>query len=180
MTPFNTFPPKSRPALLDELASLTSIERGSRVEEFRQRAAPDGSDPIIRGPYFKYQVWAEGKNQSSRVPAHEVDALRQDLENGKRFAEVTEELADLAIAQSRELRKAITPKAALASGQELLEKKSPSPVPRGKIPGNRKAPRHDPNRNRATWHRVRDPIFRVFVAECFLCGSHRNHGKPAQ
>ena len=139
MTPFNTFPPKSRPALLDELASLTSIERGSRVEEFRQRAAPDGSDPIIRGPYFKYQVWAEGKNQSSRVPAHEVDALRQDLENGKRFAEVTEELADLAIAQSRELRKAITPKAALASGQELLEKKTSKPSASRKDTGKPKS-----------------------------------------
>lgn len=139
MTPCNTFPPKSRPALLDELASLTSIERGSLVEEFRQRAAPDGSDPIIRGPYFKHQVWAEGKNQSSRVPAHEVDALRQDLENGKRFAQVTAELADLAIAQSRELRKAIIPKAALASGQELLEKKTSKPSASRKDTGKPKS-----------------------------------------
>lgn len=129
MTPFNTLSPKSRLALLDELASLTSIERGSLFEEFRQRAAPDGSAPIILGPYFKHQVWAEGKNQSARVPAHEVDALRQDLENGKRFAEITAQLADLAITQSRELRKAITPKQALASGQELLEKKTPRAVP---------------------------------------------------
>ena len=168
MAPSNTPPPKSRQALLDELASLTSIERGTLFEEFRQRAAPDGSDPIILGPYFKFQVWAEGKNHSSRVPAHEVEALRQDLANGKRFAEVTSELAGLAIAQSREQRKAITPEAALASGKELLEKKTPGAVPRGKVPGNRKAPRHYPSANRAKWHRLRDPNFRAFVAECSL------------
>lgn len=139
MTPSNTPPPKSRQALLDELASLTTIERGSLFEEFRQRAAPDGSDPIILGPYFKFQVWAEGKNHSSRVPAHEVEALRQDLENGKRFAEVTSELAGLAIAQSREQRKAITPKAALASGQELFEKKNSKSSASGKDTGKRKS-----------------------------------------
>ena len=139
MTTSNTPPPKSRQALLDELASLTSIERGTLFEEFRQRAAPDGSDPIILGPYFKFQVWAEGKNHSSRVPAHEVEALRQDLENGKRFAEVTSELAGLAIAQSREQRKAITPKAALASGQELFEKKNSKSSASGKDTGKRKS-----------------------------------------
>ena len=139
MTPYNTPPPKSRQALLDELASLTSIERGTLFEEFRQRAAPDGSDPIILGPYFKFQVWAEGKNHSSRVPAHEVEALRQDLENGKRFAEVTSELVGLAIAQSREQRKAITPKAALASGQELLEKKNSKSSASRKDTGKRKS-----------------------------------------
>ena len=139
MTPSNTPPPKSRQALLDELASLTSIERGTLFEEFRQRAAPDGSDPIILGPYFKFQVWAEGKNHSSRVPAHEVEALRQDLENGKRFAEVTSELAGLAIAQSREQRKAITPKAALASGQELFEKKNSKSSASRKDTGKRKS-----------------------------------------
>ena len=139
MTPSNTPPPKSREALLDELASLTSIERGTLFEEFRQRAVPDGSDPIILGPYFKFQVWAEGKNHSSRVPAHEVEALRQDLENGKRFAEVTSELVGLAIAQSREQRKAITPKAALASGQELLEKKNSKSSASRKDTGKRKS-----------------------------------------
>jgi hypothetical protein len=129
MATSESLPTKSRQALLDELASLTTIERGTLFEEYRQRAAAAGSSPIQLGPYFKHQSWVAGKNHSSRVAPHEVEALRLDLEHGKRFAQITAELADLAIAQSRENRKALTPKAAIASEQALVEKKTPPRMP---------------------------------------------------
>lgn len=124
MTTSNSLPTNTRQALLDELAGLTSIERGTLFEEYRTKAGADGSAPTKLGPYFKHQCWTQRKNRSARVSAVEVPALRQDLQNGKRFLEITEALADMAIAESRAKRKALTPAAAEASASEFVAKKN--------------------------------------------------------
>ena len=93
-----------REAILEELASLTSIERGSLSEEFRERPAPDGQGMIRKGPYFKIQLWENRRNRSRRVPAREVSLLRTHLKNGDRFNQLVDELAAIAIAFGREQR----------------------------------------------------------------------------
>jgi mannitol-1-phosphate/altronate dehydrogenase len=95
-----------REAIFAELASLHSIERGSLTEEYRERPASDGKGIVRNGPYFKHQCWENGRNRSRRVPLEEVPHLRDDLENGQRFDRLVDNLASLAIAESRERRAA--------------------------------------------------------------------------
>jgi topoisomerase IA-like protein len=73
---------------------------------------------VNRGPYFKHQCWENGKNRSTYIPPVQIGALREDLENGKRFQQITDELAAAAIQQSRARR------AATAPSSETLEKKT--------------------------------------------------------
>ena len=71
-----------RNELLAQLAAITSMERGTLSEEYREVPAADGSGTLRWGPYFKHQCWEQGKNRSTRVPTSCVDGLREDLENG--------------------------------------------------------------------------------------------------
>jgi hypothetical protein len=95
-----------REAILTELASLHSIERGTLSEEYRERPAPNGNGIVRNGPYFKHQCWENGRNRSRRVPATEVPLLRDDLDNAQRFDRLVESLASLAIAEGRQRRAA--------------------------------------------------------------------------
>ena len=96
----------ARQSALAELASLTSIEFGTLSEVYRDKPLADGHDAVRRGPYFKHQCWENGRNRSTYIPSGQVEALRQDLENGRRFQQITGELAASAIQQSRARRAA--------------------------------------------------------------------------
>ena len=105
-----------RKALLAELTSLTSMERGTLTEEYREHPAPEGSGAIRLGPYFKHQCWEKGRNRSARVPASCVGILREDLENAQRFDELTNRLEELAVENSRARRVALSAKGESAAG----------------------------------------------------------------
>jgi hypothetical protein len=114
-------PEMARQTALAELASLTSIEFGTLSEFHRGKPAADGNSAVRRGPYFKHQCWENGRNRSTYIPAEQIESLRQDLENGKRFNQITSELAAAAIQQSRAKRAAVS----LALG--TVEKKTSKP-----------------------------------------------------
>jgi len=96
-----------REALLAQLASIFTIERGSLFEEYREVPKPGGNGTLRKGPYFKHQCWEDKKNRSKRIPANEIPFLREDLENGKHFELIIEELTELNIANARERRNSI-------------------------------------------------------------------------
>jgi mannitol-1-phosphate/altronate dehydrogenase len=106
----------TRKAILAELQSLTSMARGSLAEEFREQPAPGGSGTKRLGPYFKHQFWENGRNHSARVPAACVERLREDLQNGKRFEQLTAQLAALAIEEGAARRAALVAKPATDAG----------------------------------------------------------------
>lgn len=93
-----------RREILSQLAGLTSIERGTLKEEYRERPAASGRGVIRTGPYYKHQCWERGANRSSRIPASEVENFRKDLDRGLEFGRLVEELASLAIDAAREQR----------------------------------------------------------------------------
>lgn len=96
-------PACARAALLEQMAQLTSMERGTLSEEYRER--PDGAGGTVRlGPYFKCQVWEAGVNRSRRVPAEEVPALREDLENHRRFTALAGAFVESAVQETRSRR----------------------------------------------------------------------------
>jgi hypothetical protein len=114
-------PDSARKSALDELASLTSIELGTLSEFHRVKQSPDGSGAVRGGPYFKHQHWENGRNRSTYIPSDQVESLRQDLENGKRFQQITADLAAAAIQQSRARRSAAAPT------PDTAEKKTSNP-----------------------------------------------------
>jgi hypothetical protein len=104
--PPNSAPATDRTDLLTQLASITTMQRGTLGEEHRERPSPEGKGMVRKGPYFKHQCWEGGRNQSRRVPASEVPVLREDLANAQRFDALTEQLAVLNITATRALRTA--------------------------------------------------------------------------
>lgn len=127
--------PHDRPAMLQEMAQLHSMERGTLSEEYRER--PDGAGGTERlGPYFKHQVWERGANRSRRVPPEEVAALRQDLANHQRFAELAEAYVELAVTETR------TKRAGAQAGADPEAKKNSRSKAAPKISAKRKPSSH--------------------------------------
>ena len=94
-----TNPPKSveaaRRSLVDQIAAISTMQPGTLAEEWRERPDPEGTGVLRLGPYYKHQVWKDGRNVSRRVPASEAALLREDIDNARRFEQLTEELAHL-------------------------------------------------------------------------------------
>lgn len=103
-----TTPPDIK-ALLTEMATLTTMERGKLTAEHRSRPASEGTGRVALGPYYKLQAWEEGRNVSRRVPAAEVPALQEDLANHERFTELADAFVEQTIARTRTLRSADLP-----------------------------------------------------------------------
>jgi hypothetical protein len=124
-----------RQDLLDQIASITTMRLGTLAEEYREHPSPDGGT-VRLGPYFKHQVWQDGRNVSRRVPVAEAATLKLDTEEAKRFHQLTEQLAQLNIQHTIALRTAEAADAGM-----IAEKKPQIPMPRRKIPRNRTLPR---------------------------------------
>ena len=104
----STHPKIVRQAALNKLADITAIERGTLTEEYRERPTPDGKGTVRRGPYFKHQCWENGQNHSTRIPSGQVARVREHIENGHRFDELTATLEQLAIEEGRSQRAALS------------------------------------------------------------------------
>lgn len=95
-----------REALLRDLSSISTMQRGTLAEEYRERPSPSGKGTVRLGPYYKHQCWEDGRNLSRRVAAAEAPQLREDLVNGQRFEQLAEQLAQTNIIHTRALRAA--------------------------------------------------------------------------
>jgi hypothetical protein len=94
----------ARRSLLDQIAGITTMQPGTLAEEWREHPDPSGQGTVRTGPYFKHQLWKDGRNISRRVPAEEALLLREDIDNAKHFAQLTGDLARLNIEHTRTLR----------------------------------------------------------------------------
>jgi hypothetical protein len=92
-------------AILAEMATLTTMERGKLTAEYRSRPASDGTGPVKSGPYYKLQAWEKGRNASRRVPLEAVPALQEDLANHERFTQLADAFVEQTIARTRTLRR---------------------------------------------------------------------------
>lgn len=96
--------PKDTQGIIEELTSITRMERGKLTSEYRKRPNPDGNGDIVRGPYYKLQARENGKNNSRRIPDKEVSILEADLENHKKFKNLVSNLETTIISNTRILR----------------------------------------------------------------------------
>ena len=79
---------KTPQALLKEIATLRSMERGTLCR-------------MGAGPYYNHQTWQKGRNCVRYVPTTERAALRDAIAGYRRFLVLTQQYADLIIQRSR-------------------------------------------------------------------------------
>ena len=119
-----------RRSLLDQIAAITTMQSGTLAEEYRERPNPEGSGTKRLGPYFKHQVWQDGRNLSRRVPADEAVLLREDIDNAKLFERLTGELARLNIEHTLALRASPSQNADSAEGKKTPNGNGPRKIRR--------------------------------------------------
>ena len=81
-----------RQELMDELAGLEQMRRGSVMEQFVETVKKDGTKGR-RGPYFLYTYKEKGKTVSRRLPSRRAaDLYRNQIQAFRRFRKITSEL----------------------------------------------------------------------------------------
>ncbi len=93
---------EQRQVIFQKMAQIDQMEYGSLKAEFRQGTDP--SHPL--GPYYKYQVWQEGKNHSERVAGPRAESLRQAVEGRQQFEQLAQECVDLTVEHTRQKQRA--------------------------------------------------------------------------
>ncbi len=81
--------------ILRQIAGITAMERG------KLSAFSFDDRPGAAGPYYRLQRWANGKNHSRHVPAEEVPAVQAAVDGYAQFQQLTEQYADLVVAETR-------------------------------------------------------------------------------
>jgi hypothetical protein len=130
---------ESREQIIARIASIATMQPGTLTEEYRQGAIGEDGKPVRLGPYFKLQVWRDGANRSSRVPASQAEFWREDIDNYHTFDQLCGQLAELNIEHTRALRAAQMPAADPGeskknSTRKQTGKSSPKPKPSSRKP----------------------------------------------
>ena len=81
--------PPEKTRLLEQIAAIPAMERG--------KLSPHSS-----GRHQKLQCWQEGKNHTRHVSADELPAVQTALAGYAQFRQLTEQYADLVIAETRQ------------------------------------------------------------------------------
>ena len=90
-----------RQEILEEMGTINQMEHGRLSEEYRQREV-DGR--IHRtGPYYKHQVWRDGKNVTTRVKVDQVASLREGIEGMDRFKQLSSDFVATTVAMTHSL-----------------------------------------------------------------------------
>lgn len=89
-----------RKSLLNAMGAIDMMYRGRLTEEYRERRV-DGEVRRL-GPYYKYQVWENGRNKSRRVKPEEVERLRKGIQGLDRFKELSQQYIDATIAMNKQ------------------------------------------------------------------------------
>jgi len=92
--------PQERHQLLQQMAQLDTMEYGSLKAEYRPAEPGQSAEPL--GPYFKHQVWQEGRNLSRRVPAAQAPALGAAIANRQTFEKLASDYIGLTVEHTRQ------------------------------------------------------------------------------
>jgi hypothetical protein len=130
---------QSREEILDRISSIATMQPGTLTEEYRDGALGKDGKRTRLGPYFKLQLWRDGANRTSRVPASQAQQWREDIGNYHEFNDLCEQLAELNIEHTRALRTAQTSAANPGEGKKnstpkQARKDTPKPKPSSRKP----------------------------------------------
>jgi hypothetical protein len=86
----------SKQHILQQIAAIPAMERGKlSAYSFKERSGAGG-------PYHKLQHWHTGKNHTRYIPVDELPAVEAALAGYDRYQQLTEEYAQLVIAETRQ------------------------------------------------------------------------------
>lgn len=88
--------PSERTRLLEQMAAIATLERGT-LSPYRFQDRANSS-----GPYHKLQRWQDGKNHTRHVSADELPAVQAALAGYAQFRQLTEQYADWVIEETRQ------------------------------------------------------------------------------
>jgi hypothetical protein len=83
------------------MAAIEQMEYGQLDPFFKPAATASGPR---RGPYYKRQVWRDGKNQTEYVPAAQVPAVKDAIVGRTRFEQLADEFVAVTVAATRAAR----------------------------------------------------------------------------
>ena len=83
----------NRDALLAQLKELDRLRRGTLSRQVYSRKK--GGQTLTHGPYYVLQSFHKGKKFSQRIPSQRVDQVQQQVDNFKRFQDLTDECISL-------------------------------------------------------------------------------------
>lgn len=89
---------EQRQILFEKMAQIDQMEYGSLKAEFRPGADP--KEPL--GPYYKYQVWREGKNHSERISGPRAEQLGKALAGRQQFEQLAHQCIELTVQHTRQ------------------------------------------------------------------------------
>ncbi len=92
---------EQRQVIFQKMAQINQMEHGSLKAEYRTGSDPE--HPL--GPYYKYQVWREGKNRSERVAGPHAEQLRHAIEGRQQFEQLARECIELTVHHTRQGQK---------------------------------------------------------------------------
>ena len=84
-----------RQDIVQEMLSLVSMKHGTLNEQFLRVPQKGTKEPALRGPYYVLSRKVQGKTISTRIPAGEVEAVRQNIAHYNRFLELSQEFVDI-------------------------------------------------------------------------------------
>jgi hypothetical protein len=110
--------PSDKTRILQQIAAIPSMERGKlSTYTFKERSA-------TAGPYHKLQHWENGKNHTRYVSPQELPALQAALAGYAQYQQLTEQYADLLIAETRQQVTGLKKKTPPRKSPWLKKKKS--------------------------------------------------------
>lgn len=87
-----------RQQILQQMEQIDHMEHGSLQAETRPSLRhPDQQ----QGPYFKHQVWEEGRNVTRRIPPARAPALAKAIAGRKEFEKLAGQFVDATVAMTR-------------------------------------------------------------------------------
>jgi hypothetical protein len=89
-----------RQALLDQMAQIQTMAQGALSEQFFTRTRRGRK--VRLGPYYKLQLWHEGKNTTRYVHSDQVPALREAIANHQHFEDLCQKFVQLTVAMTQE------------------------------------------------------------------------------
>ncbi len=83
-----------RERILERMAAITRLRRGSVTEQYYTKRNKDGLESL-QGPYYVWSHCRDGKRRTDRIRADQIIRVRKQIANYKELKRLFEELLDV-------------------------------------------------------------------------------------
>lgn len=84
-----------RKLVLAQMSALRSMRAAALSEQMLPVPHKGHKEPVMRGPYYVLSRRVDGKTRSQRVPAEDVEQVKKEVANHKKFLALCREFEEL-------------------------------------------------------------------------------------